>query len=119
MKILSLLILVISSTCFGQSDPTCPATLQKCAQVVRDASQVIDDQDKQLKNYDQQSKLQGKIIQSQQHQLESPLHDPIKVTVGTGLAVGGAMIAGVAAAPAVAVGVGVITVIEVIFGGGG
>jgi hypothetical protein len=114
--ILNCLILITSSTAYAQSN--CSATLQRCTQVVKDAAQVITDQDKQLINYTAQSKLQGNIIKKQQKQLESPLHDPIKVTVGTGIAVGGAMIAGVAAAPAVAVGVGVITVIEVLFGGG-
>jgi hypothetical protein len=114
--ILSLLILSLSSTGFAQDN--CTDTLNRCAKVVKDAAQVIDDQDKQIANYETQSKEQGKIIQTQQSELSSPLHDPIKVTVGTGVATAGALIAGVAVAPALIVGVGVVTVIEVLFGGG-
>ncbi len=81
MKLLRLLIPLILVSNVAHAD--CPGTLKLCDAALRAEIALRQDDDAQIKNYQTKSALDEQIKSDQQHVIDSPLHDPVKVAMGT------------------------------------
>lgn len=82
MRLIIILLLSLSLT--SQVSRACDdVVLKACDNALQLAQKLITDQQVQLNNYGQQSALQNQIIADQKKELDSPLHDPVKVAAAT------------------------------------